>query len=311
MKIKNVGIIGIGSYTPEKIIKNEDIDQLNIGTNSDWTYKNLGIKERKNVINELPSDLAYYASLNAINDANINKNDIDLIILATSSPDRISPSTACILASKLDIKCAAFDINAVCSGFIYGIQLASNLIQTNQYKNILLVGADAYSRITDWSDRNCVFFGDGAGAVIISNVENSWITTNLYGDGSGKEGFTCHHSSKFHMNAGAVYNFATKVLPEAINKILLENNLTNDDIDWMVPHQPGHRVLFKTSELLNFPNEKVVFNMASFGNTAGASIPMALDRIYKDGSLKSGNIILMPAVGSGWTWGVSLLKYIK
>jgi 3-oxoacyl-[acyl-carrier-protein] synthase-3 len=311
MRIENVGILGIGSYVPEKIVTNEDIDLLNIETNTDWTYKNLGIKERRNVVDELPSDLAYHASIAAIADAGINKNDIDLIILATSSPDRISPSTACILANKLDIKCAAFDINAVCSGFVYGMQLSTNLIATKQYRNILLVGADAYSKITDWNDRNCVFFGDGAGAVIISNVNGAWISTDLYGDGSGKEGFTCHHSSKFLMNAKAVYDIATKVLPDAITKALISNNLSLEDIDWVVPHQPGHRVLFKTSEILNFPNEKVIFNMANFGNTAGASIPMALDRLYKEGRLKTENILAMPAVGSGWTWGVSILKYIK
>jgi 3-oxoacyl-[acyl-carrier-protein] synthase-3 len=168
------------------------------------------------------------------------------------------------------------------------------------------------SSIINYKDRaTCIIFGDGAGAVIISNVEGAWVSTDLYGDGSGKEGFTCHHSSKFLMNARAVYDFATKVLPDAITKVLASNKLSLHNIDWVVPHQPGHKVLFKTSEILNLPNEKVIFNMTNFGNTAGASITMALDRLYKENKLKNNNILLMPAVGSGWTWGVSVVKYIR
>lgn len=311
MKINNVGIIGIGSYTPNKIVTNQDIDSLNIGTSSEWTKEKLGIEERRIVENELPSDLAFHAGVNAIKDANIDKEDIDLIIIATSSPDRISPSTAIIMAKRLEIKKPAFDINAVCTGFVYGLQLASTLISTKQYKNILLIGADAYSRITDWGRRDCVFFGDGAGAVIISEVKESWISTDLYGDANGKEAFTCHHSGNFRMDGKAVYDFGTSVLPTTIEKSLEKMNLSKEEVDWIIPHQPGHRVLLKTAEILDIPVEKIVFNMTKFANTAGASIPMALDRLYKENKIKSGNILVMPAIGSGWTYGVSVLKYIK
>lgn len=316
MKIENVGIKGIGSYTPAKTITNEDIEVLNVGTTADWISKNLGITERRNVEEELPSDLAYHAALNAIADADLDKEDIDLIIVATSSPDRIAPSTACIAASKLDLKRPAFDLNAVCGGFVYGMQLATNLVSTGQYKNILLIGADAYSKNTDWSHRNCVFFGDGAGAVIISKMENTWVDTDLYADGTGTEtapgdSFTCRHGEPFNMNASAVYEFATKVLPDSIKVIMDRHNLKNEDVDLMIPHQPGHRVLFKTSEILDFPLEKVIFNMGNFANTAGASIPMALDRAYKEGRIKNEDILIMPAVGSGWVWGVTLLKYYR
>lgn len=311
MKINNVGIIGIGSYTPNKIVTNQDIDSLNIGTSSEWTKEKLGIEERRIVENELPSDLAFHAAVNAIKDANIDKEDIDLIIIATSSPDRISPSTAIIMAKRLEIKKPAFDINAVCTGFVYGLQLASTLISTKQYKNILLIGADAYSRITDWGRRDCVFFGDGAGAVIISEVNESWISTDLYGDANGKEAFTCHHSGNFRMDGKAVYDFGTSVLPTTIEKSLEKLNLSKEEVDWIIPHQPGHRVLLKTAEILDIPVEKIVFNMTKFANTAGASIPMALDRLYKENKIKSGNILVMPAIGSGWTYGVSVLKYIK
>lgn len=311
MKINNIGVIGIGSYVPEKILKNEDIDFLGSGTDSNWTKEKLGIEERRIVQDELPSDLAYHAAIAAIEDAGITKDDIDLIIVATSSPDRISPSTAIIMAKRLDIKRPAFDINAVCTGFVYGLQIASSLISTKQYKNILLIGADAYSRITDWTKRDCVFFGDGAGAVIISEVENGWISTDLYGDANGKEAFTCHHSGKFQMDGKSVYDFGTNVLPSTIKNSLEKLNIPKDDVSWIVPHQPGHRVLLKTAEILDFPIDKIVFNMKKFANTAGASIPMALDSLHKNNKIKSGDIIVMPAIGSGWTYGVSILKYIK
>jgi 3-oxoacyl-[acyl-carrier-protein] synthase-3 len=311
VKINNIGIIGIGSYAPKKRLTNEDIDLLCIGTNSDWTKEKIGIEERRIVENELASDLAYHAAIEAIKDAGISKEDIDLIIVATSSPDRISPSTAIIMAKRLDIQKPAFDVNAVCTGFVYGLQMASSLIGTKQYRNILLIGADAYSRITDWEKRDCVFFGDGAGAVILSEVENGWISTELFGDANGKEAFTCHHSGKFQMDGRAVYDFGTTVLPTTIKNSLKKLDISKEDVNWIVPHQPGHRVLLKTAEILDFPVEKIVFNMKKFANTAGASIPMALDSLYKKNNIKNGDIIVMPAIGSGWTYGVSILKYIK
>jgi 3-oxoacyl-[acyl-carrier-protein] synthase-3 len=312
MKINNIGIIGIGSYAPKKVLTNEDIDAFGNDTDAQWTKKMLGIEERRVVEDENPSDLAYHAAVNAIQDAGIDKEDIDLVIVATSSPDRISPSTAILMVKRLDIKKPAFDINAVCTGFVYGIQMATSLISTKQYKNILLIGADAYSRITDWKRRDCVFFGDGAGAIILSEVKEGWIHTDLYGDPNGKEAFTCHHSGgKFQMDGKAVYDFGTSVLPSTIKSSLEKLNIPKEDVAWIIPHQPGHRVLLKTAELLDFPVEKIVFNMTKFANTAGASIPMALDSLYKSNKIKSGDILVLPAIGSGWTYGVSVLKYIK
>lgn len=307
----DIGIKGIGSYVPENILTNEDIDSLNVGTNSKWTKEKLGIEERHIVDGEVPSDLAYKSSLNAIKDAGINKEDIDLIILATSSADRISPSTASIMSDKLGIKCPAFDINAVCTGFVYGLQLASTLIHSGQYENILLVASEAYSKITDWSSRNCIFFGDGSGTVVISKMENALIATNIYGDGIGKDIFTCHHRGTFKMNGRAVYDFGVTTLPKTIKEVLCMYNLTTEDITWVIPHQPSHNILFETARILNMPIEKFVFNMTKFGNTAGASIPMALDKLYKDNKIKNNDIILMPAIGSGWTWGVSVIKYYR
>ena len=311
MIIKNVGIKGIGSYVPKKILTNEDIDLFNIGTDSKWTKYKLGIEERHLTEDEQTSDLAYQSSLKAIVDAKIDKKDVDLIILATSSSDRISPSTACIMASKLNIICPAFDINAVCSGFIYGMQLATNLISNGQYKNILLVASETYSKITNWKFRNCVFFGDGAGAVIISKTNGGWINTDIYGNGIGKDIFTCYHGETFQMNGKAVFDFATNILPYTIKNSLENLNLSINDVSWLIPHQPSIHVLIKTAKILNLPIEKVVMNMTKYGNTAGASIPMALDVLYSKNKIKNDDILVMPAVGSGWTWGVSVIKYFK
>ena len=311
MKINNVGILGIGSYAPPKILTNEDIDLLGVGTEAEWTKKMLGISERHVVEKENTSDLAYYAAVWAIDDAKISKRDVDLIIMVTSSPDRISPSTGCIMSERLGIKCPAFDINAVCSGFVYGMQLATNLVSTKQYKNILLVAAETYTKITNWDNRNCVFFGDGSGAVIISEIDDGWISSDIYGDGKGKEIFTCYYDGKYQMNGKAVYDFATKILPYTILDSLKKHELTVDDITWLVPHQPSIRVLIKTAEILKLPIEKIVLNMTNYGNTAGASIPMALDSLYRKNNLKNGDLLVMPAIGSGWTWGVSIIKYFK
>lgn len=310
MKIENVGIIGIGSSVPQKVLTNSDIDSLNIGTNAEWTKKNLGISERRiTEETQFPSDLGKEASINAINDAGLKLSDIDLIIVSTSSPDKISPSTASIMAKKLGLNVPCFDLNAVCSGFVYGIQLATNLIKNEVYKNVLLVGTETYSKITDWRHRNSIFFGDGAGAVVISKKEDSWMTSDVYGDIEFEQAFECNSGSTFNMNGSGVYNFATTALPKAIKEVMEKYNISKEDIKWMIPHQPGHRILLKTAELLDFPLDKIIFNMDKFANTASASIPMALDVLYKDNKIKKGDILILPSVGAGWAYGVSIIKF--
>jgi len=311
MKIFDIGIIGIGSFAPPTVVTNEEIDGFGHGTNAKWTEEKLGIKERRISIVDRSSDLAYYAASEALNDANLEASDIDLIILATSSPDRISPSTACIMSGLLGTDCPAFDINAVCSGFVYGLQLASNLITTGQHKNILLVATETYSKITDWKDRNCVFFGDGAGAVVVSKVNGGWMSTDIFSDSVGVESFTCHHGEKFRMDGKSVYDFGTTILPKTIKESLEKNGLTTEDVSWVIPHQPSINILKKTADILNIPLNRVMLNMTHFANTAGASIPMALDSLYRKDSLKNNDILVLPAVGSGWTWGVSIIKYVK
>jgi 3-oxoacyl-[acyl-carrier-protein] synthase-3 len=309
MKKFSVSIKGVGSYVPDNIVTNKDLADK-YGTSETWPESYLGIKERRWVDKELSSDLGYKASLVALEKASINKDEIDLLILATSTPDKIAPSTACIIADKLDIKCPAFDINAVCTGFLYGLNIAIPLIESGAYKNILLVASETYSRITDKKNRDLVYFGDGAGAVVISKSnKEGWMTTKVYSDGKGKDGFVTPIGSTFIMDGKAVFETGTTQLPIAINKLLEETKFTVDNIKCVVPHQPGIKVLEKIVEKVNIPFDKVVTVMDKYANIAAASIPIALDHAIKENRINDGDIIMLASIGSGWTWGVGLIKW--
>lgn len=325
--VRNVKIIGTGSYTPEKIVTNEDLEKF-VPTNAKWVYENLGIKERRIARdNEATSDLATEAGLKAIKDAGLTVDDIDLIIIATSTPDRLAPSTACIVQDKLKAyNAVAFDIAAVCSGFLYSMSVASQFIASGVYDNILVIGADTFSKIIDWERRDAVFFGDGAGAAVLShaNVLEGFLAFRLYSDGRGKWNFTIpaggsekpatyetvkNREHYFQMDGKAVYETGTTVLPKAINQVLKDTHLTIDHVDFLVPHQPSKRLLIKTAEIIGLPIEKLMTNMDKYANTSGGTIPILLDELNHSGKLKPGNIILFAAVGSGWTYGASLLKW--
>jgi len=326
--VRNARIIGTGSYTPEKIYTNEYLETI-LPTSSKWIFDNLGIKERHIADeNEATSDLAWKAGERAIENAGLSKDDIDLIIVCTATPDRLAPSTACIVQDKLKAyNAVAFDVSAVCSGFLFGMSVASQYISSGVYDNVLVIGADTFSKITDWSKRDAVFFGDGAGAAVIShsNVNGGFLAYRLYSDGRGKDNFTIPGggsespaSSKtleegkhfFQMNGRAVYETATKVLPKAINQVLQDTGLTIDDIDLMVPHQPSIGILKKTAELIGLPFEKVMTNMDKYANTSGGTLPILLDEVHRAGKIKKGDIILFAAVGSGWTYGASIIKWV-
>lgn len=325
--VRNVKIIGTGSYAPETIFTNEYLETI-LPTTSQWIYENLGIKERRIAAkNECTSDLAATAAINAIKDSGLTSNDIDLIIVATATPDRLAPSTAAIVQDKIKAyNAVAFDIAAVCSGFLYGMSVASQFIAAGVYDNVLVLGADTYSRITDWTRRDAVFFGDGAGAAVIShgNVNEGFLAFRLYTDGRGKWNFTIpaggseipasEESVKngqhfFQMNGKAVYETGTIVLPKAINQVLKDTGLTVNDIDYLIPHQPSIKILQKTAEIIGLPFEKVMTNMDRYANTSGGTIPILLDEVKKSGKLKKGDVILFAAVGSGWTYGASILKW--
>lgn len=321
---KNAFIKGTGSYVPPKILKNDFFEA--IGSSDEWIYKNLGIKERRIAEGEVTSDLAYKAGLKALENTDVTPENIDLIIVATSTPDRQAPSTACFVQEKMGaFQAVAFDISAVCSGGLYGIAIASQFIQTGMYKNVLVIGADTFSTITDWERKDSVFFGDGAGAILMSATteDKGFIAFDLHADGRGKYHFNIPAGGSelpasketleqklhyFQMNGKEVFETATRVLPETINEILAANKLTTDDVDWVIPHQPSIRILQETARKVNIPFEKVMTNMDKYANTSGGTIPIVLDETYKSGKVKPGNLLLFAAVGSGWTWGSALYR---
>jgi len=325
--VRNVKIIGTGSYVPEKIVTNEYLETI-VDTNAKWIEDNLGIKERRIAAkDEATSDLAYIAGARAIENANLTGNDIDLIIVATSTPDRPCPSTACFVQDKLKAyNAVAFDISAVCSGFLYGMSVASQYIASGIYDNVLVIGADTFSKITDWTRRDAVFFGDGAGAAVLSHaIDNEgFLAYRLYSDGRGRYNFTVPGGGSenpasietvnqglhyFKMDGKEVFKSATNLLPKAIIKVLEDTKLKIEDIDYMIPHQPSIGILKKTAEILNFPFEKVMTNMDKYANTSGGTIPILLDEVNRAGKLKKGNIIIFTAIGAGWTWGASIIKW--
>jgi len=313
-RFDSVCIKSTGSYVPARILKNEDVVG-NLSTSPEWIAEKLGIRERRVAEpDEYTSDLAACAGLKAIAAAELEPNDIDLIIVATSTPDRKAPSSACMAQSKMGIRngCAAFDVAAVCSGFLYGVTIAGQFIQNGTYEHVLVVGADTFSKITDWNDRNCVFFGDGAGAVVLERKdrENGLFSSILQADGEGMNHFTVYpESGYFTMNGKMVYETATNILPECIRQILCMNRLRLEDVSMIIPHQASAHVLKRTADLLNIPFSSMQTNLETCANTAGASVPLVLDQVNRRGLIREGNLVLFAAIGAGWTWGASLYRW--
>jgi len=325
--IRSVKISGTGSYLPKKVVTNKELEAMKI-TTDEWVYNNLGIRERHIAEKtQATSDLAAMAAIRAIKDAGLGVEDIDLIIVATATPDRPAPSTACIVQEKIKaFNAAAFDLSAVCSGFIYAFSIGSQLIASHTYENIVVIGADTFSKITDWTRRDCVFFGDGAGAVVLSSCKSGdgLLDFCLGADGRGKNNFTVQAGGSenptsvetiksgqhyFSMNGRAVFQTATEIIPISIRKVLDETNLTVGDVDYLIPHQPSIKILKVSAEKLGLPFEKVMTNMDKYANTSGATIPIILDETLRAGKIKKGNIIVFAAVGSGWTWGAAVMKW--
>ena len=311
-------IIGTGSYLPKKILTNKDLE-ASLDTSDDWITSRTGIKERHIADpNENTSDLAYEASLKAIKSANIDVSDIDLIILATTTPDKVFPSTACTVQSKLNISCPAFDIQAVCTGFIYALSIADKFMKTNAAKNILVIGADRMSSITDYTDRsNAILWGDGAGAVILSSSKDPGIlSTHIHADGKYENLLHVPRNKKekdksdaIEMQGNQVFKFAVNTLDQIVDETLLANNLGKSDIDWVVPHQANIRILEATAKKLEMSMSKVIVTIDRHGNTSAASIPLAMDEGVKSGKIQPNQTILMEAFGGGFTWGSALIKY--
>ncbi|HEY7986043.1 MAG TPA: beta-ketoacyl-ACP synthase III [Methylophilaceae bacterium] len=312
-------ISGTGSYLPKRILTNAELEKT-IDTTDEWIVTRTGIRERRiAAAEEVTSDMAFEASLKAIEAAGITVAQIDLIIVATTTPDRVFPSTACILQTKLGSSgCPAFDIQAVCSGFVYALATADQFIRSGTAKCALVVGADTMSRITDWTDRsNCILWGDGAGAVIVQASDTQGIiSSHLHADGqyekmlyvprgvSQKEG-----GDTILMEGNPVFKMAVNTLDQIVDETLEANGMQKSDVDWLVPHQANIRIITATAKKLNMSMDQVVVTVDTHGNTSAASIPLALDVAVRDGRIKRGETILMEAFGGGFTWGSVLLKY--
>ncbi len=314
-------ISGTGSYLPEKVVTNFDLARI-VDTNDEWIVSRTGIRERHYAADDQDaSDLALIASRRAIEAAGIDAADIDLIIVATSTPDMVFPSTACILQDKLGIKqCVAFDVQAVCAGFVFGLATADKFIRSGTSKCALVVGAEIFSRIMNWQDRGtCVLFGDGAGATILQASDAPGIlSTHLHTDGSYRhalctpgtvENGKIRGSPMLRMEGSAVYKFAVKAFEEVAWEALHANGMKPAEIDWFICHQANKRIITHAAKKLDLPDEKVVMTVDRHGNTSAASIPLALDVTVREGKIKPGDNVLLAALGGGFAWGAAMLKW--
>ncbi len=328
MNFRRTKIVGTGSYIPSKILTNADLEKM-INTSDEWIRSRTGIEERRIASeNEAASDLAYHASLKAIKAAGISPQDLDLIIVATITPDMIFPATACILQKRLGVEeIPAFDLEAACSGFLYNISIASQFIATRVYDTILVVASETLSKITDWQDRNtCVIFADGAGAAILrpSNDSSGIISTYLGADGGGADlvGVPAGGSRKpatletvrtgqhyMQMKGNELFKRAVKVMVQAVDKVLVKQGLTYEDLDFFIPHQANIRIVQAVAKRIHMNMDKVYINLAKCGNMSAASIAVALDQAVREGKIKKGDKILLTSFGGGLTWASIVLEW--
>lgn len=314
-------ILATGGYLPERVLTNADLEKM-VETTDQWIVERTGIRERHLAAeHETTSDLAVAAARQAIAAAGIEVAEIDLVIVATTTPDLIFPSTACLVQNKLGMSngCAAFDVQAVCSGFVYALSIADNFIRAGQARRALVIGAETLSRITDWNDRgNCILWGDGAGAVILAASETPGIiSTHLHADGRYQDmlhvngGVSAGSDGKptMQMQGNAVFKMAVNTLDAIVDETLAANGLQKTDVNWLVPHQANIRIIQATAKKLGMSMDKVVVTVDRHGNTSAASIPLALDVAVRDGRIQAGEIVLMEAFGGGFTWGSVLIKW--
>ncbi|MFL0252722.1 beta-ketoacyl-ACP synthase III [Clostridium neuense] len=323
--MKNVEIIGTGSCVPERIVTNDELSTI-VETSDEWISTRTGISERRISLGENTSDLAAKAALEALKDSKLEAKDIELIIVATTSPDSYVPSTACIVQGLIGASNAAcFDISAACTGFIFALNTAAQYIKTGVYKTALVIGAEVLSKIMDWKDRNtCVLFGDGAGAAVLRAGEEGIMNTYMASDGiNGREFLRCFAAQnknpfmlesldvkdKITMNGKEVFRFAVKVMVDSIEKVLEAAQSNIEDIDYIIPHQANIRIIEFVAKKLKIDMSKFFINLNKYGNTSGATIPIALDEMNKQGLLKRGNKVIFIGFGGGLTWGSVLVKW--
>jgi 3-oxoacyl-[acyl-carrier-protein] synthase-3 len=308
-------ITGTGSYLPPKIVTNFDLEKT-LNTSDDWITARTGIKERRIVTDENTCDLALEASLNALSMAELNPEDIDLIILATTTPDKIFPATATILQDRLGASCPAFDLQAVCAGFVFALTTAQQYIENGSAKNILVVGSETMSKIVDWSDRStAILFADGAGAVVLSADNTTGIKhSKLLSDGSFLSSLHVNNNGidelgTIQMEGNEVFKIAVNRLSSLAEETLKDCSMTSEDLTWMVPHQANIRIIKAVAKKIKLPMDKVIQTLDKHGNTSAASIPLALDEGVRDGRIKKGDTLLFEGIGGGFSWGSVLLEY--
>jgi len=318
-------IAGTGSYLPEKILTNDDLSKI-VDTSDEWIAARTGIRQRHIAAEgETTGDLAFHASVRALEAAGFQASELDLIVLGTTTPDLVFPSTACLLQHRLGADgCAAFDVNAACSGFIYALTVADNFIRAGSAKTVLVVGSETLTRMVDWTERTtCVLFGDGAGAVVLkADAETGILSTHLHADGGKKDllwnpvgvsvGFNMDEPNagvRIRMSGSDVFKYAVKALDSVVEETLEANGLDRHDIDWLIPHQAKLRIIEATAKRLDMPMERVVVTVDKHGNTSSGSVPLALDEGVRSGKIQRGQLVLLEAFGGGFTWGSALVRY--
>nr|WP_034221064.1 beta-ketoacyl-ACP synthase III [Arenimonas donghaensis] len=318
-------IAGTGSALPEKVLSNKDLEQF-VETTDEWIASRTGIRQRHVVAEgETTADLAERAARAAMEAAGVTADQLDLIVLGTTTPDLIFPSTACLVQHRLGANgCAAFDVNAACSGFIYALSIADAYVRSGMARTVLVIGAETLTRMLDWSDRNtCVLFGDGAGAVVIkADAEAGILSTHLHADGGKKDllynpvgvsaGFKPEEKNagvRVLMTGNEVFKHAVKALDSVVDETLAANGLDKTDLDWLIPHQANLRIIEATAKRLEMPMDRVIVTVHKHGNTSSGSVPLALDEAVRSGKVKRGQLLLLEAFGGGFTWGSALIRY--
>lgn len=309
----SIGILGTGHYLPTNVVTNHDLEKI-VDTNDEWIRTRTGIQERRLATDDIDtSDMAYHASIEALKDANVKAEDIDLILVATVTPDTAFPSIACLIQDRLGaVNAAAMDVGAACAGFMYGVITANQFIAAGTYKNVLVVGSEKLSKITDWTDRStCVLFGDGAGAAVIGEVSEGKgiLSFELGANGAGGKELYLNKEDHIIMNGREVFKFAVRQMPESTIHVVEKIGLSREDVDYLVPHQANIRIMEAARERLGISEDKMAKSIERFGNNSSASIPMALSEAVKEGKIKDNDLIVLVGFGGGLTWGAVAMRW--
>ena len=318
-------IAGTGSYLPEKVVTNDDLSKV-VDTSDEWIRTRTGIRQRHVAADgQTSSDMGHQAALKAIEAAGIEPSEIDLIVVGTTTPDYVFPSTACLIQQKLGVPgCPAFDVNAACSGFLFALSVADQFIRTGSARTVLVVGVETLTRMVDWTDRTtCVLFGDGAGAVVLkADADTGILSTHLHADGNKRDLLCCpvgvsagfdnslpNAGVRITMAGNEVFKHAVKALDSVVDEALEANGLDKSNLDWLIPHQANLRIIEATAKRLDMPMERVIVTVDRHGNTSAGSVPLALDEAVRSGRVQRGQLLLLEAFGGGFTWGAALLRY--